>query len=116
MLSGLLLGDGWLTLGEVYGMRLDADVLVLSGCATGRAWVSEGDDLFGLVPRLPPRRRREPRHEPLARLRRVGRAASWSRFHLALARGRSPAAAMRAAALDRARRTSRTPTTGRPSC
>jgi CHAT domain-containing protein len=49
MLSGLLLGDGWLTAHEVYELSIAPEVLVLSGCATGRVGVTEGDDLFGLV-------------------------------------------------------------------
>jgi len=49
LLSGLLLSDGWLTLPEIYDLDLDADVLVLSGCATGRSSISEGGELFGLA-------------------------------------------------------------------
>jgi CHAT domain-containing protein len=49
MLSGLRLGDCWLTIPDVYELQMSPEVLVLSGCGTGRTWVSEGDDVFGLL-------------------------------------------------------------------
>ena len=99
MSSGLHLGDGWLTTGDVYDLRLEPDVVVLSGCATGRAWVSEGDDLFGLV--------RGFLHAGAANLvTSLWHVADSStlrfmeRFHRALSEGLSPAAAVRAAAIS----------------
>jgi CHAT domain-containing protein/tetratricopeptide (TPR) repeat protein len=99
MLSGLHLGDGWLTTHEVYGMRLVCDVVVLSGCATGRVQVSAGDDLFGLV--------RGFLHAGAANLvTSLWEVADGStlrfmdRFHVALSEGLSPAAALRAAAIS----------------
>jgi CHAT domain-containing protein len=99
MLSGLCLGDGWLTTHEVYGMRLASDVVVLSGCATGRVGVSAGDDLFGLV--------RGFLHAGAANLVtslwQVADASTlrfMDRFHTALSEGLSPAAALRAASLS----------------
>jgi tetratricopeptide (TPR) repeat protein len=47
--SGLRLGDGWLTVRDIYGLRVDGAVIVLSGCETGRAQVQPGDELIGLV-------------------------------------------------------------------
>src|SRR5207244_13467967 len=81
------------------GLSLDADTVVLSGCATGRAWVSEGDDLFGLVRGFLHAGVRD----LVGSLWRVsdGTAAEFMlRFHRALAGGEAPAAALRAAALE----------------
>ncbi|HEY2460220.1 MAG TPA: CHAT domain-containing protein [Candidatus Acidoferrum sp.] len=49
MFSGVRLGDGYLYLYELYGMQLSADLLTLSGCATGLNVVAEGDELLGLI-------------------------------------------------------------------
>jgi hypothetical protein len=95
-LSGLLLGDGWLTLPQVYDLDLRAEVLVLSGCATGCARVSEGNDLFGLV--------RGFLHSGVrnlvASLWKVSDASAarfMEAFHLGLARGDTPSTALRTA-------------------
>jgi CHAT domain-containing protein len=47
--SGLKLADRWLTVRDIYGMRLRADLVTLSGCDTGRAEVAAGDELLGLM-------------------------------------------------------------------
>nr|MBA3414229.1 CHAT domain-containing protein [Chloroflexia bacterium] len=47
--SGLKLADRWLNVRDVYGLRLRADLVTLSGCETGRATVGDGDELVGLV-------------------------------------------------------------------
>lgn len=47
--SGLRLADRWLTVREIYGLRLPGTVVVLSGCETARSAVGGGDDLVGLV-------------------------------------------------------------------
>ncbi len=49
MSSGLRLADRWLTVRDVYGLRLAGAVVVLSGCDTGRAAIGGGDDLTGLA-------------------------------------------------------------------
>jgi CHAT domain-containing protein/tetratricopeptide (TPR) repeat protein len=49
MFSGIRLGDGYLQLYELYHMKLSADLLALSGCATGLNVVAEGDELLGLM-------------------------------------------------------------------
>ena len=41
--------DGNLTADELYGMRLSANMIVLSACETGLGTVSNGDDVIGLT-------------------------------------------------------------------
>jgi len=48
MFSGIRLGDGYLNLYDLYQMRLNANLVTLSGCATGMNFVSAGDELLGL--------------------------------------------------------------------
>lgn len=47
--SGLLLADGWLTLREIAPLRMDIDLITLSGCSTGQNIIKAGDELFGLL-------------------------------------------------------------------
>ena len=47
--SGLKLADRWLTVHDIYGLRLNADLLTLSGCETGRSAVEGGDELLGFA-------------------------------------------------------------------
>lgn len=49
LFSGLLLEDGWLTTLDVFNMRLDASLVTLSACRTGRHLVAGGDELLGLM-------------------------------------------------------------------
>jgi CHAT domain-containing protein len=49
MFSGIRLGDGILSLYDLYQLRLPAELVTLSGCATGLSVVAEGDELLGLV-------------------------------------------------------------------
>jgi CHAT domain-containing protein/Tfp pilus assembly protein PilF len=48
MFSGIRLGDGYMSLYDLYQMRLPAKLVTLSGCATGMNFVSAGDELLGL--------------------------------------------------------------------
>jgi tetratricopeptide (TPR) repeat protein len=49
MASGLKLHDRWLTVRDVYRLRLRATLVTLSGCETGRTVIGSGDELIGLV-------------------------------------------------------------------
>ena len=48
MFSAIQLGDSRLTLFDLYRLRLDAQLVVLSGCGTGLNVVKGGDELIGL--------------------------------------------------------------------
>jgi CHAT domain-containing protein len=47
--SGVKLGDRWMTVRDVYGLRLEGAVVVLSGCETGRSATGGADEQVGLV-------------------------------------------------------------------
>ncbi|WP_440104775.1 CHAT domain-containing protein [Streptosporangium sp. H16] len=47
--SGILLADAQLTVEDVYDLRLDARLVVLSACESGRSQERPGDELMGLV-------------------------------------------------------------------
>jgi CHAT domain-containing protein/tetratricopeptide (TPR) repeat protein len=52
--SGLFLArdaqnDGVLTVGELYGLPIDADLVTLSACETGLGRIASGDDVVGLT-------------------------------------------------------------------
>ncbi len=49
LFSGIRLGDSVLSLYDLYQYRLPAELITLSGCATGLNVVSGGDELLGLV-------------------------------------------------------------------
>ena len=49
MFSAIRLGDGYLTLYDLYQFRLPAEHITLSGCSTGLNVVAAGDELLGLV-------------------------------------------------------------------
>ena len=49
MFSGIRLGDSYLSLYDLYQMKLPAELVTLSGCSTGLNVVSAGDELLGLA-------------------------------------------------------------------
>jgi CHAT domain-containing protein/tetratricopeptide (TPR) repeat protein len=49
MFSGVRLGDGILSLYDLYQLKLPAELITLSGCATGLNVVTDGDELLGLL-------------------------------------------------------------------
>src|SRR5260370_3523458 len=49
MFSGIRLGDSRLSLYDLYQLRWPAELVTLSGCATGLNVVAGGDELLGLV-------------------------------------------------------------------
>jgi CHAT domain-containing protein len=49
MFSGIRLGDTYLTLFDLYQLRLPVELITLSGCATGLNVVAAGDELMGLM-------------------------------------------------------------------
>jgi CHAT domain-containing protein len=49
MFSGIRLGGAYLSLYDLYQLKLEAELVTLSGCATGLNVVAPGDELFGLI-------------------------------------------------------------------
>lgn len=49
LFSGIALDDGWLTTLDVFNLRLQASLVALSACQTGRNVVAGGDELLGLM-------------------------------------------------------------------
>ncbi len=49
MFSGIRLGDSYLSLYDLYQLRWPAELVTLSGCATGLNVIAKGDELLGLV-------------------------------------------------------------------
>ena len=49
MFSSIQLGDTWLSLFDIYSLKISAKLVTLSGCGTGMSKVVAGDELIGLV-------------------------------------------------------------------
>ena len=49
MFSGIRLADTLLTVHDLYGLKLAADHVTLSGCSTGLSVIAGGDELIGLM-------------------------------------------------------------------
>lgn len=96
--SGLKLADGWMPVREIVELELDAQVVFLAGCETGRNSVDAGDELAGISRAF------------MAAGARCLVAGLWSvrdqaalevstRFHKEFAAGNRPSAALRSAML-----------------
>jgi CHAT domain-containing protein len=49
MFSGIRLGINYFSLYDLYQLKIEADLVTLSGCATGMNVVTAGDELLGLI-------------------------------------------------------------------
>jgi CHAT domain-containing protein len=49
LFSGLKMADAWLTTLDIFGLELDASLVTLSGCHTGRSVIGGGEELLGLA-------------------------------------------------------------------
>jgi CHAT domain-containing protein len=49
MFSGIRFGDSYLSLYDLYQLKLPAELVALSGCSTGLNVVAAGDELLGLA-------------------------------------------------------------------
>lgn len=49
LFSGLAFADQWLTLLDIFNLRLNASIVTLSACETGRSVIGGGDELLGLM-------------------------------------------------------------------
>lgn len=49
MFSGIRLGDTFLTLYDLYSLKLSASHVTLSGCSTGLSAIASGDEIMGLT-------------------------------------------------------------------
>lgn len=49
LFSALLLADGWFTVRDAYGLRLNNALVTLSACETGANVIAPGDELIGLA-------------------------------------------------------------------
>ena len=58
MFSGIRLGGSYLTLYDLYNLKLPAELVTLSACVTGLNVIAAGDELLGPGARPVPRRRR----------------------------------------------------------
>jgi CHAT domain-containing protein len=49
MYSSLHLADGWITVNDILGMRLKAELVALSACETGVNTIYPGEEVVGLA-------------------------------------------------------------------
>lgn len=49
LLTADTFNDGDLTMSEIYGLELDANLVVLSACNTGLSEIKNGEEIFGLI-------------------------------------------------------------------
>jgi CHAT domain-containing protein len=94
LFSAIKLADGWLSLYDLYSMRLRASLVTLSACETGLSEVLAGDELVGLA-RGFFQAGAASVVVSLWAVNDTSTAALMQRFYRHLDAGRSPAAAMR---------------------
>lgn len=99
MESGVNLGDGWLTIPKIAALRLQPELIVLAGCATGKVSVTEGGELFGLA-RGFLQAGASAMVTSFWPVPDEATTAFMQSFHTRLAEGLAPATALRAAALS----------------
>lgn len=98
MESGVNLGDGWLTIPRIAALKLQPELIVLAGCATGKVSVTEGGELFGLA-RGFLQAGASAMVTSFWPVPDEATTAFMQSFHTRLAEGLAPATALRAAAL-----------------
>ena len=99
LFSAIRLSDGWLSLYDLYGMRLRAALVTLSACETGVSDVLAGDELVGLARGF----LQAGAASVVVSLWAVNDASTarlMERFYTHLASGLGPAAAMRRAQIQ----------------
>ena len=96
--SGLRLADGWLPLRDILELDLDADLVFLSGCETGRHAVDVGDELAGIARAFLAGGARR-LVTTLWSVRDAAAINIATEFHAGFAKGMRPSAALRAAML-----------------
>lgn len=96
--SGVRLADGWMPLRDIVELCLDADLVFLSGCETGRHAVDIGDELAGIARAFLAGGARR-LVTTLWSVRDAAAVEVATRFHEGFSRGLRPSAALRAAML-----------------
>ncbi len=49
LFSALWLGNGWLSVHDIYNLELNTELVTLSACNTGLSYIAPGDELLGLA-------------------------------------------------------------------
>lgn len=96
--SGLRLADGWMPLRDIVELGLDADLVFLSGCETGRHAVDIGDELAGIARAFLAGGARR-LVTTLWSVRDAAAIEVATRFHGGISRGLRPSASLRVAML-----------------
>lgn len=99
LFSGLALADGWLTTLDLFNWQLDASLVTLSACQTGRSVIGGGDEILGLLRALLYAGSRSI-VASLWPVQDVVTSELMEQFYLALAAGVHKAAALRQAQIE----------------
>lgn len=97
--SGLRLADGWMPVRDILDVALDADLVFLSGCETGRVAIDAGDEVAGLSRAFLAAGARR-LVTSLWPVRDAAAAALATGFHTRFSSGMRPSAALRESMLD----------------